>query len=71
LRESERERLIVVGSRTARTEPLTLAVWHGGIENGATFTDILSDERFTVHNGHLTLSALHLGVVRVLIHTGA
>ncbi len=67
LRESDKQKLVVVGYRGPDTlEEITIPVWHGGIADG-TLTDLLTDNTvFTVQDGHLTLHNLQKGTAFML-----
>ncbi|MFN8373878.1 MAG: alpha-amylase family glycosyl hydrolase [Anaerolineae bacterium] len=66
-RESAQQRLLVVGYRGP--EPLGeihVPVWHGGVEDGALLTDLLSGTTLTVENGMLHLVGLARGTAMIL-----
>lgn len=67
LRESQTERVIVVGYRgEAPLENASLPAWVGGIPDGATFTDLFSGVRVAVSGDNLALGTLEPGTSLVL-----
>ncbi|MCU0498723.1 MAG: alpha-amylase family glycosyl hydrolase [Anaerolineae bacterium] len=64
-RHSTEQRLIIVAARDGETE-LTLPIWHAGIADGATLTDLLSGRAWTVQAGAITFGALDKATLLVL-----
>lgn len=63
LRDSDEEKLIVVGNRGPDERPAgPLPVAHGAISDGAIFTELFSGNSSTVNNGNLLLPPLPTGV---------
>lgn len=58
LRQSATQRLVFVGHRGAAAE-VTLPLWPGGFADGATLTDCLTKDAYTVQAGGLTLRLAH------------
>jgi alpha-glucosidase len=67
-RQSPEQRLIVIGYREPdAAAECVIPVWHTGLPNGATLTDLLgSDQSFTVEGGAITLRNLEKGTALVL-----
>jgi len=66
-RQAREQQLVIVGYRGPGALPqASIPVRHGGIADGATLTDLLSGQRFTVANGALDLRGLTLGAALVL-----
>lgn len=63
-RDSGDERVIVIAHRSAITRPASpMPVDHGGIPDGAHFSDLITGEVFTVRNGALVLPELPQGAM--------
>jgi alpha-glucosidase len=64
LRDSDRERIIVVARRNAANRSaVPLPVAHGAIADGTEFVEVINGARATVENGHLPLPEMPAGVL--------
>ncbi len=64
LRDSDRDRIIVVAQRGSTNRLAgSLPVAHGAIADGAEFVEVISGARATVENGHLPLPDMPAGVM--------
>jgi alpha-glucosidase len=63
LRESDQQRLIVVGYRGESGSELRIPVWQGGIADGAILTDSIRGRVVTVHNGEVVLQNVSHGEI--------
>lgn len=71
LRDATNEWVVVVIVRGPTSRPAgPLAVWHGGIPDGTTFTDLLGGSSLTVADGALPLAVIPAGVALLVAHPG-
>ncbi len=58
-RESSEQTMIIIGNRGNDSQDVTVDVTQIACEDGATFTDLISNQQFTVAGGALNLSMTH------------
>lgn len=66
-RQTRQQRLITIAWRgPEKLLPTTIPLRHAGIEDGIILTDLLSNARFSVHEGGITISDFEAGTVMLL-----
>lgn len=66
-RQSENERLIIVGWRgEGQSEGLRIPVWNAGVKDNARFENVLNGKKYNVDSGIMTLGTLDVGDMLIL-----